>query len=146
MKYILIPCVSNAPDRDHDCVVLKVDEQLHETLAANKRAFDMRKLADPKLYAHEYNGGPVHYLHVNNGEYLDAPGEPVDIEEHLGDIGLYDPFYLTAVPAVFLKVVAESFFYTFDGRVEKHGPSEIYQTDPFTLQELEALCPTLKSK
>jgi hypothetical protein len=149
MKYILIPCYSNAPDRDHDCVVLGVDDELLETLAANKRAFDMRKLTDPKLYAHEYRGGPLHYLHLDEddlcpegygyGSYLDSPGEPVGLTEHLNTPLLHGPWHLESATAVYLKVVEEGFLYTWDGRYEKYGPSEVYETHTFTLEELEAL-------
>lgn len=143
MKRILIPCYSNAPDRDHDCVVLSVDDELLETLAANKRAFDMRKLTDPKLYAHEYRGGPLHYLHLDEddgyGSCLDSPGEPVGLTEHLNTLELHGPWRLDSATAVYLKVVEEGFLYTWDGRYEKHGPSEVYETHTFTLEELEEL-------
>lgn len=143
---ILIPCFSDAPDRDHNAVVLTVDDELLGRLAANRRAFDLRKLTDPDLYAHEYEGGPIHYLHIDDygvrrshGEYLDAPEGPVLMNDHLLELELLGPWQLEPAPNVSLKVVAEGFFYTWDGRREKHGPSESYETETFDLAQLEAL-------
>ena len=136
---ILLPCFSNAPDREHDAVVLVVDAALLEQLATKRRAFDLHKLTDQGLYAHEYDGGPVHYLHLDDGEYLDAPEGPVPMTEHLTDLELHGSWQLELAPFVYLKVVAEGFFYTWDGRREKHGPSETYETETFTLEQLEAL-------
>lgn len=139
---IPLPCFSNAPDREHDAVVLVVDASLLEQLAARRRAFDSHKLTDQALYAHEYEGGPVHYLHLDDSEYLDAPEGPVLMSTHLEDLALIGSWRLEPAPFVYLKVVAEGFFYTWDGRREKHGPSEIYETEVFDLESLEALCRT----
>ncbi len=148
MKHILLPCFSTAPDREHNAVVLIVDDELLQTLTANRRAFDMRALTDKDLYAHEYRGGLIHYLHLDEdgdfGSCLDSPGEPVELIEHLEQLELLGPWHLESAQAVYLSVVAEGFFYSWDGRREKHGPSEIYETDTFALEELEALCPTAK--
>lgn len=137
---ILVPCFSNAPDRDHNAVVLTVDNELLGQLEARRRAFDLHKLADRALYAHEYNGGPVHYLNVDDGDYLDSPDGPVDLDERLRDLEIEGPWHLTDADNVYLKVVREGFFYTWDGREEKHAPSEIYESDTFTLAQLAALC------
>lgn len=109
----------------------------------------MRALTDKDLYAHEYRGGPIHYLHTDEDDYgscLDSPDEPVELTEHLNQLELLGPWHLESAPAVYLGVVAKGFFYTWDGQRIKHGPSEIYETDTFTLEELEALCPVAKSR
>lgn len=141
---ILVPCYSTAPDREHNAVVLTVTPGLLETLAANRRAFNLRALIDKDLYAHEYRGGPLHYLHLDEddgyGSCLDSPGEPVALDEHLRELDLHGPWQLESAPNVYLKVVAEGFFYSWDGRTEKHGPSEVYETELFTLEQLAALC------
>ena len=136
---ILVPCFSNAPDRDHDAVVLTVNNKLIGQLEVRRRAFDLHKLTDQALYAHEYDGGPVDYLHLDDGEYLDAPEGPVLMSAHLEELELLGSWRLEPAPFVYLKVVAEGFFYAWDGRREKHGPSEIYETEVFDLASLEAL-------
>lgn len=144
MKHILIPCYSTAPDRLYDAVVLAVNDDLLQTLAANRRAFDMRALTDKNLYAHEYRGGPLHYLHLyeddSYGSFLDSSGEPVELTDYLNMLELHGPWRLESAAAVHLKVVEEGFLYTWDGRREKHAPSEIYETEPFTLEQLATLC------
>ncbi len=146
MNYILIPCTSSAPDRAHDAVVLEVDKSLLETLNARRRAFE--GVADPTLFAYEYLGGPVHYFRFDNEDGsvsdLDSPSELVALSEHLKDWELSGGWHLEDAPNVYLKVIAEGFFYTWDGRREKHGPSEIYETEVFDLAHLRALyCPTM---
>ncbi len=141
MNYILIPCTSSAPDREHDAVVLKVDDALLATLRTRRDVFAAQS-ADTDLHAHEYGGGPLHTLQVDDGEYLDAPEGPVALTEHLEELHLFGPWQLEAAPHVYLSVVAEGFFYTWDGRTEKHGPSELYETDVFTVEQIARLCQT----
>ncbi len=137
MNYILIPCTSSAPDRAHDAVVLRIDTALLATLRTRRNVFDAQS-ADSDLHAHEYQGGPIHYLNVDDD--LDAPDRPVILTEYLEALELLGPWHLKAAPHVYLSVVAEGLFYTWDGRIEKHGPSEIYETDVFTVEQLEGLC------
>lgn len=137
---ILVPCFSNAPDRDHNAVVLALSNKLLGQLEARRRAFDSHKLTDQTLYAHEHEGGPVYYLHLDDGEYLDAPEGPVLLSAYLEELELLGSWRLEPAPFVYLKVVAEAFFYTWDGRREKHGPSEIYETEVFDLESLGAAC------
>ena len=139
MNYILIPCTSSAPDRAHDAVVLNVDDDLLATLRTRRDVFTAQS-ADSNLHAHEYGGGHLHTLKVDDGEYLDAPEGPVDLTEHLEELHLFGTWQLEAAPHVYLSVIAEGFFYTWDGRREKYGPSEIYETDVFTVEQLEELC------
>ncbi len=136
MNYILIPCTSSAPDRAHDTVVLKVDDALLATLRHRRNVFAAQS-ADSDLHALEYRGGPLHYLHLDDD--LDAPDGPVILTEHLEELELFGPWQLEDAPHVYLCVVAEGFFYTWDGRTEKHGPSEIYETDVFTVEQLAVI-------
>ncbi len=139
MNPILIPCTSSAPDRAHDAVVLRVDETLLTSLRTRRDVFALQS-ADSDLHAHEYQGGPIYYLNVDDGEYLDAPDRPVILTEHLEALELFGPWHLEAAPHIYLSVVAEGFFYTWDGRIEKHGPSELYETDVFTVEQIAGLC------
>ncbi len=138
MNYVLIPCTSSAPDREHDAVVLNVDDALLAALSHRRDVFAAQS-ADTDLHAHEYQRGPIHYLNVDDGEYLDAPEGPVSLTEHLEALELFGSWQLEAAPHVYLSVVAEGFFYTWDGRTKKHGPSELYETDVFTVEQLEGL-------
>lgn len=139
MNHILIPCTSSAPDRAYDAVVLRVDDTLLPKLRTRRNVFDARA-ADSDLYAHEYQGGPLHCLHLDE-DFLDAPEGPVVLTEHLGELELFGPWHLSPANGVYLCVVREGFFYTWDGRTEKHGPSEIYETEVFTVKQLQALLP-----
>lgn len=141
MNAILIPCTSSAPDRNHDAVVLNIDDTLLTTLRTRRDVFDAQS-ADRDLHAHEYQRGPLHYLHVDDGDYLDAPEGSVSLTEHLEALKLLGPWHVEDAPQVYLSVIAEGFFYTWDGRREKYGPSEIYETDIFTVEQLEGLCKT----
>lgn len=102
----------------------------------------MRALTDQNLYSQEYRGGPLHYLHLDEDDEhsscLDSPDEPVGLTEHLNTLELHGPWHLENAPAVFLSVVADGFYYTWDGRHEKHGPSEVYETETFDLTQLDA--------
>lgn len=141
---ILIPCASNAPDRDHNAAVLVVDDELLGRLDAYRRAFVLHKRTDCGLYAHEYEGGPIYYLKIDDGDLLDIPEGPVRLNTYLEESELLGSWQLKPAPNVYLKVVAEGFFYTWDGRREKHGPSESYETVVFALEEcLEYSSPSL---
>ena len=138
MNHILIPCTSSAPDRAHDAVVLRVDDTLLTTLRTRRDVFAAQS-SDSDLHTHEYQGGPLHCLRLDE-DFLDAPDGPVVLTEHLEELELFSSWYLEDAPHVHLSVVAEGFFYTWDGRTEKHGPSELYETDVFTVEQLEGLC------
>lgn len=137
MKHLLIPCFSNAPDRQYDAVVLAVDEALLNSLRARRDAF-VTLAADPDLHAHEYRAVSLYYLQLDD-DWLDAPDTAVELQSHLNELELFGPWQLEAIREVYLNVIEEGFCYTWDGRREKHGPSETYETDPFTLEELETL-------
>lgn len=136
MKRILIPCYSNTPDREHDAVVLEQDDKLLAYLEANRRAFDLRALQGPDLYAHEYRGGPLSYLKLED-DVIDAPSGPITLETHLRELEYRGPWSLKAIGGVYLKVVKEGLFYNWEGRREKYGPSETYETHVFTPSELK---------
>jgi hypothetical protein len=145
LKRFLIPCYSTAPDREHDCVVLVVDDDLLETLGGRLQAFNMDVRNFPELYRHEHRGGPLHIIEAIDG-ILDAPEGVVELEPHLKE-GEITEYWLTLAPAVYLSVVEDGFFYSFDGEYNKHGPSEEYFTEVFTLDDLkgEACPPTASS-
>lgn len=134
---ILIPCASNAPNRDHNAVVILLDDTLLGYLKCRRGDFDIHKLTDKGLYAHEYEGGPIHYLKIDDDNLLDAPEGPVLLNAHLEESALLGSWQLEPAPNVYLKVIAEGFFYTWDGRREKHGPSEMYETEVFELAHLD---------
>ncbi len=134
---VLIASTSSAPDRAHDAVVLRVDETLLATLRHRRDVFEAQS-ADSELHAHEYQGGPLYYLHLDDD--LDAPDGPVALTENLEELELFGPWHLEDAPHVYLSMVAEGLFYTWDGRTEKHGPSVIYDTNIFAVEQLEGLC------
>jgi hypothetical protein len=135
MRRFLIPCFSTMPDREHDCVVLGVDDDLLETLSGRLQAFDMDLRNFPDLYRHEHRGGRV-YL-INPGDnMLDAPDGVVELDPHVRGLGIYE-YTLEPAHGVYLSVAEDGFFYTFDGQYNKHGPSEEYFTETFTLDDLK---------
>lgn len=139
MTNILIGCTSNAPDREHDAVVIGVTNMLLGHLNARAQEFTEARRRFPDVYRHEYPRGSVHYLKVDDGDYMDATDKPVLLSTYLSDLEILGPWSLEPARNVYLSVIKEGFFYSWPGRQDKHGPSERYETNTFTLEELKGL-------
>ena len=142
LRRLVVPCFSNAPDRDLDHVTFEVTPFLLGMLALRAEAFAHTLMLDGHTAETIYRmpGFTLETAAYSDDlEVLEAPDGPDEINHHLGIMDGDEPplTYTKLEQEVFLHVHAEGFYFTWAGRQEKHGPSEAYDSDTFSLSDLQ---------
>lgn len=135
--HYLVPCHSNVPDRTYDCVALHITAVALEQLAARTEQFRALRSRDPALYSFEFELSELALSSVELGG--EAPYDPPEGLIPLTTFLETQEEHLTLEPlnaASYLVVTEHGMFVTWEGRRDKYGPSETYETDSFSCEEL----------
>lgn len=137
MKKLVVGCYSTQPNRQYDAVVFTVDHSTIRHMEQLQASFNNQRLNNQHLYRHEFR---TRNLYLIESEYmLDEPGNVTPLDKHLRELEIEaKEVSLTKILNGYLSVIDGGFFYNWDGRREKNGPSEEYESQFFTLNELRA--------
>ena len=142
VRRLIVPCYSNAPDRDLDHVTFEVTTFFLGMLAQRFEAFMHTQMLDGHT-AETIFRMPGFTLETaaysDDEETLWAPDGADEINHHLGIMDGDEPplKYTKLEQEIFLHVHSGGFYFSWAGRQEKHGPSEDYESDTFSLSDLQ---------